>query len=137
MSREFTNQEYALLERARTAALSAYCPYSRFPVGAAVATEVGVFTGCNIENASYGLSVCAERVAIFTAIAAGAQRIKQIAICCLNAGPDDPPGSRMPCGACRQVMAEFMPPEGVALIDGAGRCRVSELLPQAFLLKPT
>ena len=123
------------MEQARTAALSAYCPYSHFPVGAAVATEIGIFTGCNIENASYGLSICAERVALFTAIAAGAQDIRQIAVCCLNAGPDDPPESRMCCGACRQVMAEFMRPEGDVLIDGVGKQQVSELLPQAFRLK--
>ena len=124
----------ALLAQAREAAGRAYCPYSEFPVGAAVETDAGVFVGCNVENASYGLAVCAERVALFTAVAAGAKRMTRLAVSCLRAGADDPPGSRMPCGACRQVIAEFMPPEAVVLVDGAGEWRVVELLPDAFQL---
>jgi cytidine deaminase len=123
-----------LLSAARKAGKRAYCPYSQFPVGAAVETDLGRFTGCNIENASYGLAVCAERVALFTAIAAGATRIDHLAVSCLQAGETDPPGSRMPCGACRQVIAEFMLPDATVTVDGAGVWRVADLLPQAFQL---
>lgn len=124
----------ALLERAREAAQAAYCPYSHFPVGAAVETERGFFNGCNIENASFSLTICAERVALFSAVAAGARRITRLAVSCLNPGPDDPPSSRMPCGACRQVIAEFMPPEAIVLVDGVGVWSVADLLPEAFRL---
>jgi cytidine deaminase len=131
---DLTDRERALLEQAREAAKAAYCPYSNFPVGAAAETDRGVFVGCNVENASYGLAICAERVALFTAIAAGARRITQLAVSCIAAGPGDPPGSRMPCGACRQVIAEFMTPESVVIVDGAGVWRVADLLPEAFQL---
>jgi cytidine deaminase len=123
-----------LLERAREAGKAAYCPYSDFPVGAAVETEIGVFVGCNIENASYGLAVCAERVALFTAVAAGAKQISRLAVSCLRPAPDSPAAERMPCGACRQVIAEFMLPESEIVVDGAGSWRVAELLPEAFRL---
>ena len=102
---DLTDEEIELLEIARTAAKSAYCPYSNFPVGAAIATEKGVFIGCNIENASYGLAVCAERVALFNAIANGAREFIRLAVSCIASKPEDPAGSRMPCGACRQVIA--------------------------------
>lgn len=124
-----------LLNAARAAGGRAYCPYSEFPVGAAVETDIGRFTGCNIENASYGLAVCAERVALFTAVAAGATRIDHLAVSCLNAGEADPPGSRMPCGACRQVITEFMSQDATVTVDGAGVWRVADLLPQAFQLE--
>ena len=125
----------SLLDDAREAALRAYCPYSRFPVGAAVATDLGRFTGCNIENASYGLAVCAERVALFSAVAAGVKRIDHLAVSCISAGASDPPGSRMPCGACRQVITEFMSPDAVVTIEGGGVWRVADLLPSAFQLQ--
>ncbi len=125
----------SLLEDARTAGKRAYCPYSNFPVGAAVDTDLGRFTGCNIENASYGLAVCAERVALFTAIAAGAKRIDHLAVSCLKAGVSDPPGSKMPCGACRQIITEFMAQNAMVTIDGAGVWRVADLLPLAFQLQ--
>lgn len=124
-----------LLEQARQAGEGAYCPYSQFPVGAAVETEQGVFTGCNIENASYGLAICAERVALFKAVSAGAKQFTRLAVSCLRAGPESSPGERMPCGACRQVIAEFMPPESEVVVDGAGVWRVADLLPQAFQLE--
>ncbi|HLV81555.1 MAG TPA: cytidine deaminase [Chthonomonadaceae bacterium] len=127
-------EEAALLARAREAALAAYCPYSNFPVGAAVETERGVFRGCNVENASFGLTVCAERVALFSAVAAGARRISRLAVSCLKPGPDAPPAGRMPCGACRQVIAEFMPPDAIVLVDGAGAWRVADLLPEPYRL---
>ena len=123
------------MQRARDAAKSAYCPYSNFHVGAAVETDAGVFVGCNIENASYGLAVCAERVAIFAAIAGGATRFDRLAVCCADAAETDPPGTRMPCGACRQVMAEFLAPDAEMEIDGAGTWKLADLLPAAFRLK--
>lgn len=116
------------------AARSAYCPYSEFPVGAAVLSNIGVTTGVNIENASYGLAVCAERVALWSAIAQGATRFVGLAVSCIKAKPDDLRGSRMPCGACRQVMAEFLDADCLILIDGMGAMRVADLLPDAFLL---
>jgi cytidine deaminase len=123
-----------LLEAARQASSRAYCPYSNFPVGAAVLTADGrVFEGCNIENASYGLTVCAERVAVFQAVAAGAREITAIAIACPKGNPDRP-GTLMPCGACRQVLAEFGRREMMVLIDGLGRFPLTELLPQPFQL---
>jgi cytidine deaminase len=132
--RSLTPQDEELLEHARKAADRAYCPYSDFPVGAAVETDSGLFVGCNIENASFGLAVCAERVAIQSAVCAGARQIYRIAVCCKLAGLLDPVESRMPCGACRQVMAEFMPLESEVCVDGAGVWRLGELLPHAFQL---
>ncbi len=124
-----------LMERAKLAAQSAYCPYSKFHVGAAVETDAGIFVGCNVENASYSLAICAERVAIFAAIAGGAKAFYRLAVSCADAKADDPPGTKMPCGACRQVMAEFLPQDAEIEIDGAGVWRLSALLPAAFLLK--
>ena len=124
-----------LLRAARAAARQAHCPYSKFRVGAAVLTADGkVFTGCNVENASYGLTVCAERVAIFTAVAAGCRRFKALAI----VGGIRTPA--WPCGACRQVLAEFCDddlPIAVATLFQAGRPQartLGALLPQAFRL---
>ena len=129
------DDKQTLLTAAREAGARAYCPYSRFPVGAAVETDIGRFTGCNIENASYGLAVCAERVALFSAVAAGAKRIDHLAVSCLAAEDSDAPGSRMPCGACRQVITEFMRPDAMVTVDGAGIWRVADLLPLAFQLE--
>ncbi len=123
-----------LLEQARDAAKQAYAPYSHFPVGAAVETDCGVFTGCNIENASYGLTICAERVALWKAISEGATRIERLALSCIQAPEGAPAESRMPCGACRQVMAEFLAPEAQIEIDGVGVITLAELLPQPFQL---
>ena len=99
-----------LLAAARQASNQAYAPYSHFRVGAAVRAGDAVFTGANIENASYGLTICAERTALFAAILAQAGPIAEIALACVDAPPDAPPNLLMPCGACRQVMAEFAPP---------------------------
>jgi cytidine deaminase len=123
-----------LLLAARKAALSAYCPHSRFHVGAAVWADGRVFTGCNIENASYGLTICAERVAIFTAVAAGCLHLEALAVTCPDAPFNSPRESRMPCGACRQVMAEFGGRDLVVLVDGIGELRLADLLPHPFLL---
>jgi len=101
-------------------------------VGAAVvALDEEVFTGSNVENASYGLSMCAERVAIFSAIAAGASKVERIAICCPKADPNRS-NQLMPCGACRQVMAEFMSADADVTIDGVGTFKLSVLLPEPF-----
>lgn len=87
---------------ARNASAHAYAPYSRFHVGAAVLTERGaIYAGCNVENASYGLTICAERSAIFHAVAQGARKIRAIAVYTATDAPTTP------CGACRQVIAEF------------------------------
>ncbi|MBR4321020.1 cytidine deaminase [Treponema sp.] len=92
-----------LFEAAMQASKLAYCPYSKFPVGAAILVSDGrIFTGCNVENRSYGLSNCAERTAIFTAVAEGARKIAAVAIAAPKA--EYPVG---PCGACRQVLTEF------------------------------
>lgn len=118
-----------LLTEARAARERAYAPYSRFHVGAAVATDAGVFTGANVENASYGLAICAERVAAASAVAAGARRIEAVAIV------GSAPGPTPPCGACRQFLYEFNP-EMVALSEGSNgerkQWRLSELLVDGF-----
>jgi cytidine deaminase len=119
-----------LVARAREVALRAYAPYSRFRVGAAVTDSSGtVHIGCNVENASYGLSICAERSAMFAAIAAGAPRpFTALAVSCIDAN-----GS--PCGACRQVMFEHLASDAVIYVDGVGQFTLAELLPHAFELK--
>jgi cytidine deaminase len=124
-----------LLLAARAAALNAHAPYSRFRVGAAVAAEDGrVFGGCNVENASYGLTLCAERVAMASAVAAGVRRIEAIAVACLDADPSLGPEGRSPCGACRQWMLELAP-DAVVHIDGLqGAVKVRDLLPMGFRL---
>lgn len=122
----------ALVQMALDAGQHAYAPYSRYRVGAALLTGDGrVFTGCNVENASYGLSMCAERVALFKAVSAGCRDFKVLAV----AGPDDE-CCRL-CGACRQVLAEFAPDLRVLTADRRGRWSehtLAELLPRAFLL---
>ena len=120
-----------LKRQARDAARHAYAPYSHFPVGAAVLAEDGlVHAGANVENASYGLSMCAERTAIFQAIARGARRIRAVAVYTPTQAVTTP------CGACRQVIAEFGAEAlVVCFADGAAldqRYLIGELLPQAF-----
>jgi cytidine deaminase len=118
-----------LVWEATQARQRAYAPYSQFPVGAAIRTRSGrIYAGCNVENASYGLSVCAERIAIWQAVAAGDLDLTEIAVV-TDIGAS-------PCGACRQVMAEFAPAMTVIIADLAGGHRittVSELLADAFL----
>ena len=129
------NNAESLLVRARRAADRAHCPYSNFHVGAAMRCDDGsVIDGCNVENASYGLSVCAERVALFTAISQGKQPI-ELAVSCIDAQSDAATGSRMPCGACRQVMQELLPSKANVSIDGVGTRQLEQLLPAPFELK--
>jgi len=122
------NQE--LINLALTVAKNAYAPYSKFHVGAAVLFEDGnVVTGCNIENASYGLCLCAERNAISTAIAKGIEpKIKKIAIASSNTE------KCYPCGACRQWIQEFSKDAIIVLKDGENTIEysISELLPYSF-----
>jgi cytidine deaminase len=128
-----TNPE-ELLIRARAAAQRAHCPYSDFHVGAAVrCTDGTVVEGCNVENASYGLSICAERVALFSCVAQGLQPL-ELAVSCVDALDDAPLASRMPCGACRQVMLELLPSDAAIHIDGIGSRNLSALIPQGFRL---
>jgi cytidine deaminase len=88
-----------LIEAAKRAQKSSYSPYSRYPVGAAVLAESGrIYTGCNVENASFGLAICAERVAIFKAVSHGEKKLRAVCVVAKSASP---------CGACRQVMLEF------------------------------
>jgi len=95
-----------LIEKARKAKEFAYSPYSKFPVGAAILAKSGkVYTGCNIENSSFGLSICAERVALFKAVSVGEKEFVKLAV----VGPEN--SSVFPCGACRQVLFEFAPDE--------------------------
>jgi cytidine deaminase len=119
-----------LRKEATTASESAYCPYSKFQVGAAVLTADGrIFSGCNVENASYGLTVCAERNAVFQAVAKGATQIVAVVIYTPTPTP------ACPCGACRQVLNEFGPDaEVLSVCDGPEgiRRKVSDLLPDAF-----
>jgi len=121
-----------LISRATAARENAYCPYSGFAVGAAVLTADGrIYTGCNVENASYGLTNCAERTAVLKAVSEGAREIVAVAVV---AEGEPPP----PCGACRQVLAEFGPRAEVVLASTAGeriRTSVDALLPGAFRFK--
>jgi cytidine deaminase len=124
-----------LLEAARLASKLAYCPYSNFHVGAAIRAGGRVFSGANIENASYGLTVCAERTAAFAAILEGAGRFEAIAVACVDAPEGSGPESLMPCGACRQVLAEFADPTTPVIVDRVGRMTLADLLPMAFRLR--
>lgn len=130
-----TLERTMLLTAAREAAQSAYCPYSKFGVGAAVlATDGRIFTGCNIENASYGLTVCAERVALAKAVSEGARVFRALAV----AGGHGSPAT--PCGACRQVLAEFclsdLPIYLTSLTNRlVKRVTLRQLLPLAFVLQ--
>jgi len=123
-----------LIARACQAAQRAYCPYSHFAVGAALLTFSGdVFCGCNVENASYGLTICAERIALGAAIAAGHREFRAIAIVA--------PRLALPCGACRQVLAEFAGPAFRVLMattaqpDDMRILTMADLLPHPFALQ--
>jgi len=119
-----------LIAQARAARAFAYAPYSNFAVGAAVLTADGrVFTGCNIENASYGLTICAERVALFKAISEGVREFRRLALVA------ETEVLISPCGACRQVLWEFAPDLVIISANYAGEVRIEPLralLPEPF-----
>jgi cytidine deaminase len=119
-----------LVEAAKVAMSRAYCPYSKFHVGAALEAEDGtVTTGCNVENASYGGTICAERTAAVTAVAAGKKKFRRIAIA------SDASEPVAPCGLCRQFLAEFGTALTVVSVGSSGRTKswtLAELLPSAF-----
>lgn len=116
---------------AKSASKKAYCPYSQFPVGAVVITDSGAeFAGCNVENASFGLTICAERNALFQMVATSRQTVRFVVIYTPTGIPTPP------CGACRQVIHEFGPlAQVVSVCDGMDRLtlRIDQLLPSAFL----
>jgi len=127
-------QRKELLRAAKTAMKNAYAPYSKFRVGSAVLTTTGkIFSGCNVENASYGMTNCAERTAIFSAIAELGPKVELSAVAVTNA--QGVPCS--PCGACRQVIYEFGP-DAIVFFQGAHgdqQAHITELLPEGFRLK--
>jgi cytidine deaminase len=118
-----------LIDAARAARANAYCPYSNYPVGAAVRTEDGtIFAGCNVENVSYGLSICAERNAIFAMVAGGRKKLTELVVVTRDGG--------FPCGACLQVISEFAAPHAkIHLVDDSGSATtyaLPGLLPHPF-----
>ena len=127
----------ALLDFAAEARKRSYSPYSKFRVGAALLTEDDkVYLGCNIENASYGVTCCAERTALFTAVAAGERHFKALA---LVGGQNDTPDDLIfPCGVCRQALAEFCPSDMPIIVKSGESFEVytlSDVLPKAFTPK--
>lgn len=120
----------SLIQAAREARERAHAPFSHFKVGAAVEDENGrVFTGCNIENATYGLTICAERVAVFKAISEGAARLKRIAVVA------DTDTLTPPCGACRQILWEFCGDAELILANLSGRqesLSLAQIFPRPF-----
>jgi cytidine deaminase len=121
-----------LIESALAARANAHAPYSNFHVGAAVLTASGeIFPGTNVENASYGLTICAERAAVCAAVAAGHKQLAAVAVAT--------PGGHSPCGACRQVLSEFGPAMEVLMVDADNPLNVkatnlADLLPMQFAL---
>lgn len=119
-----------LIEIAKQAMKYAYAPYSHFKVGAALITDTGhIYTGCNIENVSYGATNCAERTAIFKAVSEGERHIKKIAIVSSAGKPASP------CGICRQVLSEFMDSDGIVILEIENKAKefyLKDLLPYCF-----
>jgi cytidine deaminase len=119
-----------LLEAALAARDNAHAPFSKFRVGAAIEDETGrIFTGCNVENATYGLTICAERVAVFKAISEGARKFTRIAVAA------DTDVLTPPCGACRQILWEFCGDAELTLVNLQGKTetfRLKELFPRPF-----
>ena len=120
----------ALIAAALAARAHAFAPYSKFLVGAAVEDDAGgIHTGCNVENATYGLTVCAERVAIFKAISEGVRKFRRVAVAA------DTENLTPPCGACRQILWEFCGDIEILLCNPRGKSeslRLKDLLPRAF-----
>jgi cytidine deaminase len=135
MTSRTNGQLDALSEQARTAALNAYAPYSHFRVGAAIELTTGeVVTGTNVENVSYGLTICAERSALVAAVSRYGPEIRIAAVAVVNL--DDAPSP--PCGACRQMLAEFTLPEAPVRFPAAdGPCTIAfaTIFPHAFEMK--
>jgi cytidine deaminase len=129
-----SNTRMGLIQTALAVQQRAYCRYSQFQVGAALLAADGqIYSGCNVENASYGLTICAERAAVFNAVAAGQQRFELLAVALRGQGT--------PCGACRQVLFEFAPELPILLVDSEDPSRIVEanvrdLLPGAFTFVP-
>lgn len=124
-----SDQKQTLIQSALDAQKSAYCPYSNYPVGAALLTEDGtIYKGCNVENASYGLTNCAERTAAFKAVSEGYRSFIAIAVATRDGGT--------PCGACRQILNEFGPNMQVFSVSSSGEIKAETtldiLLPNAF-----
>ena len=119
-----------LVEAAIAAREHAHAPFSKFRVGAAIEDENGrIFTGCNVENATYGLTICAERVAVFKAISEGARKFKRIAVAA------DTEVLTPPCGACRQILWEFLGDAEVTLVNLQGKSetmQLKDLFPRPF-----
>lgn len=117
-----------LIQAARAVRPGAYAPYSHYTVGAAILADDGrLYTGVNVENASYGLTICAERSAVFQMVTAGGRRVLAVAVSTSNGGS--------PCGACRQVLVEFAADVPILLVDDAGRVvetTLYTLLPDHF-----
>ena len=135
MDKELIDQDTAgmLVREARKAAMASYSPYSRFSVGAAVLCVDGsVVRGTNVENASYGLSMCAERSALFAGVAAGKKGFLGLAVTCPDADEALGVRGRMPCGACRQVISELCDADCFVIVDGVGTFGIDELLPLSF-----
>jgi len=123
------SERAGLVAAARAAMANAHAPYSRFRVGAAIEAADGrVFAGCNVESASYGLTICAERMALGAAVAAGARALRRVVV----TTEVDPPAA--PCGACRQLLAEFGLETEIVAVGPAGERRwtLRDLLPDAF-----
>jgi cytidine deaminase len=118
-----------LLQAAKEVAANAYAKYSNFRVGAAVLGRKEIYLGVNVENASYGLAVCAERAALAAAMAAGEKNIRAIAVASLDASTDE---TKMPCGACRQWIQELAPAAEVLIAGHEKPLRIEELLPRPF-----
>ncbi|MGK7932880.1 MAG: cytidine deaminase [Microcystaceae cyanobacterium] len=123
-----------LCHKATEVAQLAYAPYSKFRVGAAILGQNKIYTGTNIENASYGLTLCAERAAFADAIASGEREFQAIAIACIDAATNAQPSKLMPCGACRQWIAELAPNAEIIIVGIDQSFSLSDLLPQAFTL---
>lgn len=123
-----------LFSLAVKAAESSYSPYSRFRVGAALLTRDGrVFTGCNVENASFSMTICAERTAVFKAVSEGVTEFAAIAVAGSSNGDFSQPCA--PCGACLQVLSEFCPDGSLGVILADRERRLSDFLPRTFSLK--
>lgn len=129
---ELTGQLKQLVDAAWEAQKQAYAPFSRFRVGAALLGEDGkIYMGCNVENSSYSLTICAERVAVFKAVSEGVRSFRLLVLV------SDAPDPVTPCGACRQVLYEFTPDLEILSVGRSGktlRLRLSDLLPHGFKL---